>query len=86
MRKTVLSVCNGTIFVRFKIFTMRNSIFEFLMVKNAKLVMKSGSEGQLSYEKRKETAFFTMTEGNFRICNGKKCKRIDFLTMRKVFL
>ncbi len=51
---------------------MRNSIFEFLMVKNAKLVMKSGSEGQLSYEKWKETAFFTMTERKFRICNGKK--------------
>ena len=85
MRNVVFGVCNGTIFVRIKIFTMRNPIFEFLMVKIVDLVMKSGSKGQLCCEKRNETAFFTMTKGDFGICNGKKCERVDFLTMRKVF-
>ena len=34
MRNVVFGVCNCTIFVRFRIFTMRNSLFEFSMVKN----------------------------------------------------
>ena len=30
--------------------------------------------------------FFYHDKREFRICNGKKCKRIIFLTMRKIFL
>ena len=38
----------------------------------------------LSGVSEKETAIFTMTKGKIYVCNGKKCKRLDFLTMTKV--
>ena len=46
--------------------------------------MESGLCTCLSGVSEKETAIFTMTKGKIYVCNGKKCKRLDFLTMTKV--
>ena len=48
--------------------------------------MNNGSKDRMTYGKRLETAFFTMTKGEFRVCNGKFFSWFDFLTMRKAVL
>ena len=46
--------------------------------------MESGLCTCLSGVSEQETAIFTMTKDKIYVCNGKKCKRLDFLTMTKV--
>ncbi len=84
MRNVVLGVCNGTIFMRVNIFTMRNLIFGFAMVQNRRIGHKKRIICLVELREHKGDGFFYHDKREFRICNGKKCKRSNFLAMRKV--
>lgn len=58
MRNAIFDVCNGTIFVRFKIFTMRNSIFEFLMVKKREIGYEKWFRGSTELREMEGDGFF----------------------------
>ena len=81
-----MGVCNGTIFMRVKIFTMRNLIFGFAMVQNRRIGHKKRIICLVELREHEGDGFFYHDKRDFRVCHGKICGRFDFLTMRKVVL
>jgi len=45
--------------------------------------VQNNLNAELSHKNTAETDIFTMTKGEIRVCHGKKCRRVIFLTMRE---
>jgi len=75
MRNAVFGVCNGTIFIRFKIFTMRNLIFKFAMVQKRGISHKKWFKGLNELRKHRGDGFFYHEKSIFTNFHGKTMPR-----------